>query len=511
VPELNIDEAQQLWKNAAFQDFSRQLGPRISTSKNKNLIHSFLNQQEGSQDSLANVFENFPSSAKAKAFDLLDKYKLGFEAPLASPWESAAENNVFKTPDFSSTFLDSTEDKRLLSWLGIKDPQSSLKIVNDSTFETGSPGSAIQPFRTGGQKIDVLQNESLENQGPFYNELNSIGATAKEQQYLQDYIFNENIRTKSGKFKQPVANAIDSLAKKAEENKSWVSFPEKEYPLFRGENIVEEKTIPQVGDFYFKNRPTSFATSINATNEFMGGLTRPDKQIPGKKVLYAVTEYSDAAKPKLLIPGQETEVIAPSSAKFEVTGRGRLQQNPTLYDPTTDIELIKLKQLYATDPISMGIKGAIDLAKTKPLALAGGAALGALNPDVANAVTQKKYSQAIASIGKDMVAGSAVDSGIRLAGQGLAKIAPQVAAGVNPLVAGAARIAMPAAIGASLLMQGQTNSPLNKIVTAASNTPIGLKVNPTTDIGRNTGRAISNEARYIWEQVLKGKIPYKGF
>jgi hypothetical protein len=35
VPELNIDEAQQLWKNAAFQDFNRQLGPGFLHQKTK--------------------------------------------------------------------------------------------------------------------------------------------------------------------------------------------------------------------------------------------------------------------------------------------------------------------------------------------------------------------------------------------------------------------------------------------------------------------------------------------
>jgi hypothetical protein len=509
VAELNTDEAQRFWRNAAFQDFNRELGPRVSKQKTQELLGSFLNQQEGSQAALTNIFQNFPSSAKVKALNLVDKYKSGFETPPASPWELAAETNVFKTPDFSSTFLNATDDKHLLNWLGIKDPQASLKIIYDTTIDNGSPGSATQPFRTGGQNVDVLQNESLENPGPFYNELNAIGATTKEKQFLQNYVFNENVRTKAGTFREPVTNAIDSLVEKAAANKSWASFPEKEYPLFRGENIVEEKNIPQVGDLYFKNRPTSFATGLNSTDAFMGGLTRPDKQTPGKKVLYAVTEYSDAAKPKLLIPGQETEVIAPSSARFEVTGRGKLQQNPTLYNPTTDIELVKLKQLYATDPISMGVQGAIDLAKTKPFALAGGIALNTLTPDVADAITEKKYQKAINTVAQNTAGGFVADAGIKLAGQGLAKIAPRFAASANPVFTGAAQIAIPAAVGAGLFMQGQTNSPLNKIVTVASNTPLGLKVNPETDIGRNSGRAISNEARYIWNRVLQGKLPYQ--
>jgi hypothetical protein len=515
VPELNIDEAQQLWKNAAFQDFSRQLGPRISTSKNKNLIHSFLNQQEGSQDSLANVFENFPSSAKAKAFDLLDKYKSGYlsntQTINLTPEENAAQKNIFTMPEIGSPHLSETANKFLTDWLGVKDIENktmSFAFPDGPETFLGTT-SYTNPARTGGQLVDAT-TENINQPGNFYNELNKIGVTSKELNAVDKYLNNNSAwQALDKKPKQTASNSIDSVIQKATNSNSWASFNEKDLPLFRG--VKNANLDPHtIGSTFTTKTPTSWTPAYEVASAFATGSTeQPTNSKTSPQRMYVITEYGDEARNKLLVPGIESEVLAPSQSKFQVTGIGKLEDN--LSNIRDDIELIKLKQLYATDPISMGIKGAIDLAKTKPLALAGGAALGALNPDVANAVTQKKYSQAIATIGKDMVAGSAVDSGIRLAGQGLAKIAPQVAAGVNPLVAGAARIGMPAAIGASLLMQGQTNSPLNKIVTAASNTPIGLKVNPTTDIGRNTGRAISNEARYVWEQVLKGKMPYKGF
>jgi hypothetical protein len=55
-------------------------------------------------------------------------------------------------------------------------------------------------------------------------------------------------------------------------------------------------------------------------------------------------------------------------------------------------------------------------------------------------------------------------------------------------------------------MQGQKDSPLNTLVNAASNTPIGLKVNPKTDVGRMAG----NELQYALGRLLGGKIPYMG-
>lgn len=504
-------EARRSWRNSAFREFSRELGTRVSKRKTQDLLGSFLDQQEGSRESLEGIFSSFPGSAKEKAFNLLDKYKTGFEAPPLNPWDKAAKNNVFKVPDFASPFLDSTNDKSLLKWLGINDPQVNLRVTTDTAFEDNPSGLAgTQPFRTGGQKVDVLQNESLENPGPFYEELNKIGATTKEKQHLQDYIFNENVRTKSGNFKKPVSSSIDSLAQKAAETDSWVSFPEKEYPLFRGENIKEGRNIPEIGDTYAKNRPTSFATSLSSTNEFMNGLTQPDKQVPGQKVLYTVTEYSNSAKPKLLIPGHETEVIAPSSAKFEVTGRAKLQQNPEFYNPATDIELVKLRQLYALDPITAGIQGAGEMLRSAPRGIAGGAALSALSPEVAQSVAQGQYGKAATQTAQSVVGGAATDLAIQAAGQGLQRMAPQLAGRVSPAFSGVANVAVPAAVGAGLFMQGKQGSPLNTIVDKAADVVPGLRPNLKTDVGRMAGHAISNEAQYVWNQIMKGKLPWMG-
>lgn len=511
MSELNTEEAQRLWKSSAVQDFSRELGPRISQRKTQSLLGSFLDQQEGSRKSLEGVFSNFPETAREKAFNLLDKYKTGFlpntHIVNSTPEAVAAQKNIFTMPNIDSDHLSESGNKFLTDWLGVKDIENkTMRFAFPDGPETFlGTTSYTNPARTGGQLVDAA-SESINQPRNFYNELNKIGATPEELTVLDKYL-NKNAEWQAlnKKTKQTASNLIDSTIQKATNSDSWSSFKEKDLPLFRG--IAGSNLDPHtIGSTFTTESPTSWSPVYGVAKAFATGATKqnPNNQ-PLTQRMYAVTEYSNEARDKLLVPGIESEVLAPSQSKFEVTGVGKLRDD--VFDQ--DIELVKLKQLYATDPISMGIKGAIDLAKTKPLALAGGAALGALNPDVANAVTQKKYSQAIASIGKDMVAGSAVDSGIRLAGQGLAKIAPQVAAGVNPLVAGAARIAMPAAIGASLLMQGQTNSPLNKIVTAASNTPIGLKVNPTTDIGRNTGRAISNEARYVWNRALQGKLPYQ--
>jgi hypothetical protein len=494
MSELNTEEAQRLWKSSAVQDFNRELGPRISSRKTQGFLSSFLNQQEGSQEALATIFQNFPDSAKNKAFALLDKYKTGFlpntQILNSTPEAVAAQKNIFTMPNIDSDHLSESGNKFLTDWLGVKD-------IENKTMRFAFPGgpetflgttSYTNPARTGGQLVDAA-SESINQPGNFYNELNRIGATPEELTVLDKYL-NKNAEWQAlnEKTKQTASNLIDSTIQKATNSDSWSSFKEKDLPLFRG--IAGSNLDPHtIGSTFTTESPTSWSPVYGVAKAFATGATKqnPNNQ-PLTQRMYAVTEYSNEARDKLLVPGIESEVLAPSQSKFEVTGIGKLRDD--VFDQ--DIELVKLKQLYATDPISMGIKGAIDLAKNKPIALAGGIALNSLTPDVANFITQKKYSQAINTIAKNTTEGLVADAGIRLAGQGLAKIAPGFATSVNPIFAGAAETVIPAAVGAGLLMQGQTNSPLNKIVTAVSNTPFGLKVNPKTDIGRNVGHAISN-------------------
>jgi hypothetical protein len=142
--------------------------------------------------------------------------------------------------------------------------------------------------------------------------------------------------------------------------------------------------------------------------------------------------------------------------------------------------------------------------------LAAGAALGALSPEVSQALVQGDYKQAAGLTGRDALFGAGTNLGAKLASQGLQRAAPQLAARVLPAFGSTASVAVPVAVGTGLFMQGQQGSPLNKLVNAASNTPFGLKVNPKTDAGRMAGRAISNEAQYAWDQIRQGKMPWMG-
>ena len=171
---------------------------------------------------------------------------------------------------------------------------------------------------------------------------------------------------------------------------------------------------------------------------------------------------------------------------------------------------IERNLLFSQDPVTAGIQGAGEMLRSAPRGIAGGAALSALSPDVAQSVEQGQYGKAATQTAQNVAGGALADLGIQATGWGLQRAAPQLASKVIPAFSGAANVGVPAAVGTGLFMQGQQGSPLNRIVNAASNTPFGLKVNPKTDVGRRMGQAIGNEARYALGQFMQGRFPWMG-
>jgi len=171
---------------------------------------------------------------------------------------------------------------------------------------------------------------------------------------------------------------------------------------------------------------------------------------------------------------------------------------------------IERNLLFSQDPVTAGLQGAGEMLRAAPKGLAGGAALSALSPDVAQSVAQGKYGQAATQTAQSLAGGVATDLGVQAAGQGLQRVAPQLAARFNPAVGAVADVAVPAAVGAGLFMQGRQGSPLNTIVNKAADVVPGLRPNPQTDVGRMAGRVIGNEAKYAWNQLMRGRLPWMG-
>lgn len=513
MAELTPEERQA--RNEAFQVFQRELGTRVSNRKNTQLIADFLDKKEGSEPAIRSAFTRFPPSVRDKALSLLDRY-IG---PINSvkktdPWDEAARQNVFLRPDEVSTVrLDPREDARLIDWLGIQDKNQQLdQLLGEEFAQGGGYQGYVNPWRTGGRKINVLEQERVDAPGPFYEELRRSGLTPGELQAVENYIFNENVRTKQGSFKKDIVKRIDSAIDKADKAQSWTSFPERDVPLYRGEALYGDQPSPEISQIYEKNRPTSFSPGFQAVHQFAGGLVRsPEtKGQQARRVIYAVTDYGDDVRPKLLVPGYETEIIAPSASRFEVIDKGFLRASPFIETPN-DTEIIKLKQLYGVNPATAAVRGATEAISKNPAGVAGGAAMALLNDKVAEAIAKDDYKTAATEAAKDVALGAAAETGLRQVAAPIAKrVAPAAAARVAPYVAGAARVGIPAAVGTGLFMQGKTGSALDTLTNKAATVVPGLKSDPQTDVGRRAGKAISNEAKYLLNSVLQNRVPYLG-
>jgi hypothetical protein len=173
---------------------------------------------------------------------------------------------------------------------------------------------------------------------------------------------------------------------------------------------------------------------------------------------------------------------------------------------TGDIDFIKLRQLYGIDPVGPALQGGVNLVKENIPGATIGAAFSALTPEVAKAVEQNDYKKAAAITAKDVVLGASAEGVAKLAG----KYVPMLSRVITP----ATQIAAPVAAGSALFMQGKPGSLTDVATRKAASNPVSwlpsVKPDPKTDLGAKTGRALTNEARYVYSRLLKGKLPYFG-
>ena len=145
-----------------------------------------------------------------------------------------------------------------------------------------------------------------------------------------------------------------------------------------------------------------------------------------------------------------------------------------------------------------------------PRSLAAGAGFALLNEKLPAQVKAGRYGDAAKTVATDVGTGVGMDVAIGAAASQLASRAPALAARVLP----AARLLGPGAAGAGLIAQGREGSLLDVITSAANKNPIGFlpaagRVDPKTYLPARAERAVTNEAKYLLNSILQGRLPYK--
>ena len=307
-------------------------------------------------------------------------------------------------------------------------------------------------------------------------------------------------------------DTINKLTEIAQSNPSDIySYSTKESPIYRGTK-VNPANIPGVGETFSFNRFKSFTPDIHIAGPFTKGHKPFDVNDPNSfrqtdpnkvKTLFQIQQEPSDKFQYLITPGAgEAEVLSRPSAKYLIEDKLTFPFNQR--EMGGDVNLVKLRQIYGIDPLGAGLQGGINLLKENVPGAVAGTAFSALNPEVAKAVEKNNYQKAGNTIGRDVALGAATEAGLKFAG----KYAPVLNKVTIPL----ARIGTPVAAGTALFMQGAPGSLTDVVTRKAAKNPVSwlpsVKPNPKTDVGARASRAISNESRYAFNQLLKGRLPY---
>jgi hypothetical protein len=350
--------------------------------------------------------------------------------------------------------------------------------------------------------------------GNYENEFAKQGIQPEALKQLQNYIGFDN-DWKS----QYSIETINQLTELAQSNPSPVySYSTKESPLYRGAKI-DPSSIPSIGETFSFDRFKSFTPDVLTAVPFTKGYKPFDLNDPSSfrntdpekiKTLFQIQQEPSDKFNYLITPGAgEPEVLSRPSAKYLVEDKLKLPFNQR--EMRGNVQLVKLRQLYGLDPVGAAVLGGTTLIKENPTGKTLGVAASLLDPDLPKAIKKDDYTKATKIVARDVLGGAAIEgvakTGLPIAGRYLPQLTPVIQTGGAVL----SRVS-PALTGAAIFTQGQDGS-LSDIVTqkAAENQIPFLpsnNPNPETDIGARSGKAIMNESKYIFNNLLKGRIPY---
>jgi hypothetical protein len=370
----------------------------------------------------------------------------------------------------------------------------------------------VNPKYRNEQVTKLLDRFSIDDGAAYENALINQGANPQSFEFLNNYIeFKPDWKN------QASVKNINELANLAQTNPNKIySYNLKEGPLYRGSKLDKS---PNVGEEITFSRFKSFSPDVNIAGPFVNegiplDFSLSDEEFKKRlkleenqqKTLFQVQADSPGNFNYLITPGTgESEVLARSGSRYLVEAKERFPFHQR--GMTGDIDFIKLRQLYGTDPIGSAIQGGVNLAKENMPGAIISAGLSALNPTVAEQIKNNKYSQAAETVAKDVILGALTEAGIK-------KVAPFAGKYAPAIMNTASRIIAPVTTGGALFMQGQPGSLTDVVTKKAAENPISwlpsVKPNPKTDLGARASRAISNEATYAFQQLLQGRIPYIG-
>lgn len=542
------------WINSAYQDFNRQLGPRISKQKTKDLLSSFLRQQPGSRESLETIFQKFPVSAKEKAIKLLDQYSAGFPStsvstivsdfePILNP--NASQNTWFETPYVErytnnpkvQEFLANKQDllQRRGNYIQSEAAKGNIdpyvKHVGWLKKQNLFPSDAESAYTVGNT---FLKTYGLGNLNTYDAKETTVGGLFAHDAFSHAYpekymgVVDKTLPNALTAADESRATLIDeSLGIGFGQNplltgkEKKITATSKLIPALRTQ-LTSEIDVGQEADHFVEqylkqakkeNYVNSYGTDLDPAidplvNKPPGSLSINESFRNSAKARYPGVGPGDISSlmNKAILPYARDLKTAQQLQLFNAAKTGLTEFAGDTVSP--EFNTLFKNTYFAADPVTIAIQGGKNLFGKNLAGTTIGASTSLLNPDVAKAVENNRYREAASTVAKDVAAGALAEAGIKAAVPIAGKFAPGLVRAAAPV----ARLAGPVATGAALFGQGQTGSLTDVLARKAAANPVSwmpsVKANPQTDIGARAGKAIGNEARYMWQQILRGKIPY---
>ena len=378
------------------------------------------------------------------------------------------------------------------------------KEIDDFVAKTGLPDPRLNPnFNLESAKHEIVSHMRPYNAGfaPDYRNLQGLDANPVSP-------FNERLATQldgmiadnytQGKEQRMFTpRGVQGMFEKSGfENMLQSSLEEK---AIRG-GASPEEAYSSTQDFMRKNFPKAGETvSQSVATEISDQLNR--KYLPNARYNYKSTG-------ELFYPtGGEVTPYVDNRVSFQNYLQGT--RNPEFQAAARSLSSPGVGYM-SLDPVTASVDLVQTAVKRNPTGATLGVAASLLEPDLPKAVEDDDYEKAATIVSKDVLGGIALEQGLKaapLAGRYIPALTPVLSQGGAVL----SRVS-PVLTGAALVSQGKEGSLTDVVTKKAAQNQIPFlpsnDPNPETDLGARTSRAITNEAKYVWNSLLKGQLPY---
>lgn len=569
MSQNNTEQELALARSRAFQDFNRELGPRVSKRQTQALIGSYLDNPGTGRAALEEAFSKFPSQVQTKAGELLDRYANGLMPATAPSSQGDARSlwlqlkSEYKDALWPDTSANAWRDRDYAPrYEGSKSIEDFLEAKKDLLERRGEYIQA--QASKGNVEPYVRHNQWLRRQGVLPEGAKTVKGAAED--WLTASGFGEDIGKYKGYPHEAFSHAFpdDYLGKVDKSLGKAISGADETRATMIDDLIDNEAFEESSGrgvDPAIYERATSRSPIVAKGVELTKGLNDitaesdalTENFIARAKEIQIKNKYGTDWDEGMSLPGEKEKNTYgepltirerfkeaakqryPESKAADIAGlyeRGLLPYARDV-DKSDRLSLRRqveagLREVDAAPPGSAGnssfsvndLYGRVygnTFFNVDPLGAAVGGGARLLKENLAGAATGLALSatapEVVKSVDRGDYAGAtrsvvkdtALGALTEAGARAALPLAQRVAPAAVRAVLPAFTAAGPVAAGVTLFSQGRDGSLTDVVTRKAANVIPGLRPDPKTDLGRKAG----NELMYVFNSLRNFRLPYQ--